>query len=60
MIVANKVGVPGTGFESDENEVLLVSRGGESVPVERAPKRQIADRILDQILSLRLAVAVEK
>jgi len=60
MIVANKVGVPGTGFESDENEVLLVPRGGESVPVERAPKRQIADRILDQILSLRLAVAVEK
>jgi len=60
MIVANKVGVPGTGFESDENEVLLVPRGGESVPVERAPKRQIADRILDQILSLRLAVAVER
>jgi phosphopantothenoylcysteine decarboxylase / phosphopantothenate---cysteine ligase len=55
MIVANKVGVSGTGFDSDENEVLLVLRSGATIPILRAPKREIADRILDRVLSLRLA-----
>jgi phosphopantothenoylcysteine decarboxylase/phosphopantothenate--cysteine ligase len=55
MIVANKVGAPGTGFESDDNEVLLLLRSGETVAIARAPKREIADRILDQVPSLRLA-----
>jgi phosphopantothenoylcysteine synthetase/decarboxylase len=44
-----------TGFESDENEVLLVTRT-ESIAVERAPKSAIAQRILDQIPNLRLAL----
>ena len=59
MIVANKVGGVGTGFESDDNEVLLILRSGATIPVFRAPKREIADRILDQIMTLRLA-AVSK
>jgi phosphopantothenoylcysteine decarboxylase/phosphopantothenate--cysteine ligase len=54
MIVANQVGTPGTGFGSDENEVLLVTRSGRNIPVARAPKREIADHILDQVLTLRL------
>ncbi|HVY94470.1 MAG TPA: phosphopantothenoylcysteine decarboxylase, partial [Bryobacteraceae bacterium] len=53
MIVANRVGVAGSGFESDTNEVLLVMRGGEVVEVPRAPKREVADRILGQMLRLR-------
>ena len=58
MIVANLVSGPsekgaGTGFESDDNEVVLVTRSGESVPVSRAPKRAIAARILDEALRLR-------
>jgi len=56
MIVANLVGQQGTGFESDENEVVLVPRRGEPIPLSRAPKRTIADRILDHTLSLRVAV----
>ncbi|HEY3836251.1 MAG TPA: bifunctional phosphopantothenoylcysteine decarboxylase/phosphopantothenate--cysteine ligase CoaBC [Bryobacteraceae bacterium] len=60
MIVANKVGGPGTGFESDDNEVLLVVRSGPSVPLRRAPKREIADRILDQILTLRIEAAAAR
>jgi phosphopantothenoylcysteine decarboxylase/phosphopantothenate--cysteine ligase len=58
MIVGNLVSYgedSATGFEADENEVLLVTRG-ESIPVQRAPKRAIAQRILDQIPRLRLAV----
>ena len=55
MVVANQVGQEGTGFDSDQNEVLLIFRSGETIPVARAPKREIADRILDQVLKLRLA-----
>lgn len=53
MIVANRVGVEGSGFESDTNEVLLVMRGGEVIEVPRASKREVADRILGQVLRLR-------
>ena len=56
MVVANLVNQAGTGFESDENEVVLVPRTGESIPIARAPKREIADRIFDQVLKLRLAL----
>jgi phosphopantothenoylcysteine decarboxylase/phosphopantothenate--cysteine ligase len=53
MLVANRVGVAGSGFESDTNEVLLVMRGGAVVEVPRAPKREVADAILGQMLRLR-------
>jgi phosphopantothenoylcysteine decarboxylase/phosphopantothenate--cysteine ligase len=55
MIVANRVGVEGAGFESDTNEVALVLRGGEVVELPRAPKREIADQILGQVVRLRRA-----
>jgi phosphopantothenoylcysteine decarboxylase/phosphopantothenate--cysteine ligase len=56
MVVANLVGVSDSGFESDQNEVVLVMRAGESIPLPRAPKREIADLIFDQILKLRLTL----
>jgi phosphopantothenoylcysteine decarboxylase / phosphopantothenate---cysteine ligase len=56
MVVANLVSQPGVGFESDENEVTLVLRGGEVIPVERAGKHEIAGRIFDQVLKLRLVL----
>ena len=59
MIVGNLVSYAGgnaTGFESDENEVMLVTRAGETIPVSRAPKRAIARRIFDEIPTLRLAL----
>ena len=56
MVVANLVSQEGVGFESDENAVTLVLRTGESIPVARAPKREVADRILDQVMKLRLAL----
>ena len=55
MIVANRVGVAGSGFESDTNEVLLVLRGGEVVELPCAPKREIAEQILGQVIQLRHA-----
>jgi len=61
MVVANLVGADpvsqeGTGFESDENEVVLVLRTGEAIPVRRAAKTVIAHRIFDEMIRLRLAL----
>lgn len=53
MIVANLVGAADTGFESDANEVVLALRTGETIPLPRASKREIADQILGQVLRLR-------
>jgi len=53
MVVANLVGQPGSGFESEDNTVLLALRTGEAIEVPRAGKRDIADRILDQVAALR-------
>ncbi len=60
MIVANLVSQEGVGFDSEDNEVLLVLRTGESIPVERAPKREIARRIFDEMSRLRLALHASK
>ena len=54
MVVGNLVSQQGIGFESDQNEVTLVLRTGEVERIAQAPKRQIADRILDQVPRLRL------
>ena len=56
MIVANLVSQDGVGFESEENEVLLVQRTGETLHLDKAPKRVIAGQVLDQALILRLAL----
>ena len=61
MVVANLVGQDpvsqeGSGFESDENEVVLVLRTGETIPVRRAAKSAIAHRIFDEMIKLRLAL----
>jgi phosphopantothenoylcysteine decarboxylase / phosphopantothenate---cysteine ligase len=56
MVVGNLVGGADSGFESDENEVTLVTRTGETIPLARASKREIADRIFDQLLRLRLEI----
>jgi hypothetical protein len=36
--------------------VILALRTGETIALERAPKRAIADRIFDEALKLRLAL----
>jgi len=56
MVVGNLVGGAETGFESDQNEVVLVMRTGEVLPLPRASKREIAGRIFDELMKLRLAL----
>ncbi len=56
MVVANLVGRDGLGFESDNNEVEMVTRAGQTVHAGPASKAKIAGQILDQIALLRLSV----
>ena len=56
MVVANLVSQSGVGFESDENEVVLVMRTGDAIPVPRAAKSAIAHRIFDEMIKLRLTL----
>jgi phosphopantothenoylcysteine decarboxylase/phosphopantothenate--cysteine ligase len=56
MVVGNLVGGSETGFESDDNEVVLALRSGETITLPRASKRVIAGRIFDEALKLRLAL----
>src|SRR5262249_19288358 len=60
MVVANLVSQEGIGFDSDENEVVLVLRTGEAIPVRRAVKRAVAGRIFDEMIRLRLALHAAK
>ncbi len=50
-IVWNDVGREGVGFESDENEVVLLSAEGHRLEVSRRPKKEIADKIWDAVSS---------
>ena len=52
MIVANDVTVPGAGFNVDTNiATLITEKGSEDQPMQT--KRQLAEVILDRIMSLR-------
>jgi phosphopantothenoylcysteine decarboxylase/phosphopantothenate--cysteine ligase len=51
-IVFNDVSRSDIGFDSDQNEVVIVDREGEH-RVELAPKGEVADGILDRVEALR-------
>ncbi len=48
LIIANQVGVPGIGFDADDNEAVLVEQDREK-PLSRMSKDQLARRIIDEI-----------
>ena len=50
--MVNDVAVAGIGFDSADNEVTILSASGER-HVPRAAKGEVADAILDAVLSLR-------
>jgi phosphopantothenoylcysteine decarboxylase/phosphopantothenate--cysteine ligase len=54
MIVANDVTREGAGFDADTNIVTIYLRDGREVELPKMSKSQVADRILDQALELRL------
>jgi phosphopantothenoylcysteine decarboxylase/phosphopantothenate--cysteine ligase len=57
LLVANDVSRQGIGFESDDNEVLLLDRWGGAIELPRMRKLAVAGAILDRTLALRAAAA---
>src|SRR5215813_10740559 len=53
LIVANDVTAEGAGFDLDTNVVTLFARDGRDLPLPKMTKREVADRILDEIARLR-------
>ena len=51
-IVLNDVSREGIGFDSDRNAVTFLTRD-RAMEMPELPKRELADRILDEILCLR-------
>jgi len=49
LVVANDVSAEGIGFESDYNQVLIISPDGKTVETERMSKLEISRLILDRI-----------
>jgi len=56
MVVGNLVGQEGAGFESETNEVIMALATGDVVALPKASKRDVAERIFDEVLKLRLAL----
>jgi phosphopantothenoylcysteine decarboxylase/phosphopantothenate--cysteine ligase len=55
-VVVNDISRPEIGFDSVENEVTIVSEGGEQT-VARAPKEEVARAILDTVERIRATAA---
>jgi phosphopantothenoylcysteine decarboxylase/phosphopantothenate--cysteine ligase len=51
-VVLNDVSQPGIGFDSEDNEVVVITAGGDH-PIPRGPKSVVAVAILDRVESLR-------
>jgi phosphopantothenoylcysteine decarboxylase/phosphopantothenate--cysteine ligase len=52
VVVFNDISDGGIGFDSDDNEVTILERGGEH-HVSRRPKLEVAAEILDHVQELR-------
>jgi phosphopantothenoylcysteine decarboxylase/phosphopantothenate--cysteine ligase len=59
LIVANIVGAPGSGFESDTNQVTLVSADGSSQRLPLMDKYRVAEAVIERLIAL-LPEAPEK
>ena len=53
-IVVNDVSQPGVGFDSDDNAATLLT-AEETFVFSRTSKRQLATKLLDQLVRLRVA-----
>jgi phosphopantothenoylcysteine decarboxylase/phosphopantothenate--cysteine ligase len=53
LVVANDVTAEGAGFGAGTNAVVLLRRDGGRVDVPVASKREVAERILDEVRALR-------
>jgi phosphopantothenoylcysteine decarboxylase / phosphopantothenate---cysteine ligase len=52
VIVANDISRTDSGFGTDDNAVVLLDRSGGQRVLPLLPKREVADRILDEALAI--------
>ena len=52
LIVVNRVGAAGTGFEADTNRALILSADGDDVALREWTKRDLAAAICDRLVRL--------
>lgn len=52
LMVANDVTIPGSGFESDNNQVVLIKKSGESEPWPLQAKSRVAALLWDEVTLL--------
>lgn len=53
-IAANLVGVPGKGFQADQNEITLYGRNGEVIPLPLTDKKVLAKQMISAIFPEKL------
>jgi phosphopantothenoylcysteine decarboxylase/phosphopantothenate--cysteine ligase len=58
LVVANDVTAAGAGFGGETNAVVMLRRDGQRRDVALASKREVAERILDEVVALRAAAPV--
>jgi len=59
LMVANDVSIPGSGFDSDNNQVVLVFPDGRVVELDIMPKIELAARIWEIVIALLEDVDVQ-
>ncbi len=52
LIVANDISLPGSGFETDTIQVILINKSGEKKFIPKGEKSIIAENILDELGSM--------
>ncbi len=53
LVVANDITAKGAGFNADTNIATILTRSGGEIELPLMSKREMADRILDEIVKLR-------
>lgn len=53
FIVANDITAADTGFGSEDNKVIIISKDNEKLELEKMSKREVASNIFDMILEKR-------
>jgi phosphopantothenoylcysteine decarboxylase/phosphopantothenate--cysteine ligase len=53
LVVANDITKKGAGFDVDTNIATIITRSGGETDLPQMPKRELADRILDDVLKIR-------
>jgi len=53
LVIANDITKAGAGFNTDTNIATILTRSGGEIELPLMSKREMADRILDEIVKIR-------